>query len=91
MSINKLAVFVDFLFVKMNPLQVFMFVFLTLVTLVVVSGSDCKFSCENNMNKVCGTSVKPKKYDTVRTFENECFMRKHNCKNPKDGKSGLIF
>lgn len=51
-----------------------------------VFSQRCNLNCENDAKKICGTTVKPKNYDTIRTFNNECFMKKHNCENPKDGK-----
>jgi hypothetical protein len=61
-----------------------LFLILSIVT-VCFSVSDCKFDCGNDKSKICGTSVKPKKYGTIRTFDSECLMKKHNCENSKDG------
>lgn len=61
------------------------------VVLCIVSAEECNTKCENDKKKVCGTSVKPKKYDTIKTFDNECLLRKHNCERPDDGEDSREY
>lgn len=35
---------------------------------------------------ICAAPVKPRKFDTVKSFNNMCEFSNYNCKNPHDGK-----
>lgn len=75
----------------MRQKELFLFLLFIFAFICIVFANDCNINCEPDNKKICGTSEKPKKFDTIKTFSNECSLKKYNCENPKDSKENRMF
>ncbi|CRK99536.1 CLUMA_CG012855, isoform A [Clunio marinus] len=48
----------------------------------MIEAKECPEFCIEIYKPVCGAPVKAAKYDTIKTFPNDCYLGVHNCRNP---------